>query len=408
MNHYITVIRKSDFTDLFKFGYQYVNNDRLIEFDGDVSSLPNNMAITEKLFSEVNPFEYTFTMLLIHIEADLRSNGLVYIEDVRNIYPLDLEAKREIENSFDERIRIENPLWPDFTASIQKQFLYEGAKKGASNIWNILKIKQPINSVSEILPDTDLKELSHEVFTASKAHGGWSFWFYLLRYQRHGYFPKNSIGYFMDLINVFINFKNKQELPAENVETTNIFHELETLSASNKQLSVKDIIEILGETENGRNFFSAIQDAATNNNAVIIAVLFLVFKNTFIDGFKLDKSAKKILDYSAKEFPEGVNYALYLLGIFLGNDHTFECLYETLPLAIFKDKKLEPQECKPLPKEPTTPEGTQNTNNLFGFPEPKRQFPIKMKKDGKGKARTAKNESQYQKNIKDGYQPINS
>ena len=63
MKHYITIIRKTEFTDLFKYGYLYINSDTVVEFDGNTKKIEENNEIRNILFSKVNPFDYTFTIV---------------------------------------------------------------------------------------------------------------------------------------------------------------------------------------------------------------------------------------------------------------------------------------------------------------------------------------------------------
>lgn len=337
MQDYLTLIRKSDFTDLFKFGYLYINKDRVVEFDGNVETLPNNDSIKNKLFAHPNPFDYSFTFLVIHFKNDLNEYGRLNIEDVQNIFALDDEAKREIEISYDSRIKINPPLWHDIFRTLQIRFLIEDAKKGALNIWHILKVNTPIENVSNILSDKDIHEIIEEVVNDRRPVGNLSFWVYLLRYERHGFFPKNTLGCFYDIINVFINTYKQQECQSEIIESTEIFHYLEKAT---DPASIINIIEYLNSQEIGRNFLNKVNNLSENIfNASVVAVLFLLFKQLFINNFKLDENAQKSINYATVHFPHETPFALFLFGIYLGNNHTFETLYDELPLAIFKKQE---------------------------------------------------------------------
>lgn len=98
MKHYVTLIRKSDFTYLFKFGYLYIDIQGVVEYDGDLKSLTEDNSIKERLFERVNQFEYPFEFLVANIKSDLH-NGKLNIEEVFNIFALNAEAKAEIESS---------------------------------------------------------------------------------------------------------------------------------------------------------------------------------------------------------------------------------------------------------------------------------------------------------------------
>lgn len=330
MKHYLSLIRKSDFTDLFKFGYLYIDERSVVTFNGDIASLSQNTEERDQLFARTNQFDYSFTVLLVYFISDLK-DGKLNIEEVQNIFALDAEAKREIEISYDARIRIDNPIWPDAVNKLQEQFLIEDAKKGAQNIWKILKIEQPLSAVESIFSLDMLKEIAYEVQNDLRPKDELSFWIYLLRYERHGFFPKNTAGFFMDLVNVYLNTIMKQEQPAEFIEKTGIYQKILEF----QELNMVALIERLAETQEGRNFFDKVDDVSnTKTNSFIIAILFLVLRSKFSNGFNLNGG--ETIKYAQEKFPDEIFYALYLLGIYLGNGHTFECLYDTLPLPIFK------------------------------------------------------------------------
>lgn len=336
--NYLTFIRKSDFTDLFKFGYLFIDSKAVVEFDGAIGNLQGNMAIQNKILERVNQFDYSFTVLLVHFNSEHIEDGKIYIQEVQHIFALDEKAKKEIEISYDSRIRIDDPIWPGMIDKLQECFLYEDTKKGVHNIWNILKINQPITDVNHILPDSELKEVVTEVYKDNRPQGPLSFWVYLLRYERHGYFPKYTLGYMMDLVSVFINTMSRREQPSEAIEGTDIYKAL--LRYNDPNLKLKDLIYKLSENPAGNNFFNRVNEITGNMiNAVTVALLFLVFKETFTDGFSLSGKSTHVIEYAQEHFPKEVNYSLYLLGIYLGNNHTFECLYDSLPLPIFKKKQ---------------------------------------------------------------------
>lgn len=190
-----------------------------------------------------------------------------------------------------------------------------------------------------------------------------------MHYQRHAYFPKNSLGLFFDLINVYLNTLKAQELPGEITEDTDIYRILENIPEKYQNSFIK-IIDYLSNNSIGSNFLSKIGDISGRmiDDAPIIAILFLKFKEQFKYNFNLSQSSKNILYYAFKNYEKESLYALYLLGLYLGNDHTFECLYDSLPLPIFKQKQ-EYDEPEPVDEEgasvdpaPFRPEANEKDN----------------------------------------------
>ena len=106
MIHNITLIRRADFIDLYKFGFFYLENEKIVQYDGAPSELSKRDDIYDMLFSRINSFESSFAYLLISFVKPDNSNELtkVSIQEVDYVFPLDMEAKREFESSFDEHI----------------------------------------------------------------------------------------------------------------------------------------------------------------------------------------------------------------------------------------------------------------------------------------------------------------
>lgn len=358
MKNYLTIVRKSDFTDLFKFGYLFIDVKSVVEFDGNIKGLRGSTDLRDKVFDRCNRFDYSFTVLLVHFMNNHIDDGKLYIEEVQGISAINIEDKRTIEISYDPRIRIDDPIWPEAQRVFHERFFYENAKKGARNVWKILGIEQNISDFESILPDEDIKEIVREVQNDKRPTGDLSFWIYLLRYERHTFFPKDAIGFFMDIIIVFMNTYGKVELSTQNIEiqleTSKIYKQL--LRFQDRNLQMKQLIIELEGTEAGCVFFKKLSELAEKNTpykhipVIQIALLFLVLKSKFNEGFNLLEY--KTLDYCRSAFPEACNFAFYLIGIYLGNDYTFECLYDTLPLPIFK----------PLPTQPHIEQSKQLTD----------------------------------------------
>ena len=108
---YLAIIRKADFVDLFKYGK--LNVYSAIDFDGNIKAHANDDDLFEKLTKSMNLFEYSFEYMVIHFVSD---NGNEYpypinIEDVRGLYTFDEEARKEMNVSFDSRIRLHVSPW---------------------------------------------------------------------------------------------------------------------------------------------------------------------------------------------------------------------------------------------------------------------------------------------------------
>ena len=161
MKQYLSFIRKADFTDLFKYGKLHVNGDTTITFDCDVNKLQDNPVIFDELVKNTNSFDSSFVYLIIHYQKNDNDNPCdVNIEDLCHIFPLDSEAKSNFISSFDERIRIEEPIWADAVFKLQQKQLFNECRKGAQNIFKIFKLDEPIAKFEEIITDDIVDKLN--------------------------------------------------------------------------------------------------------------------------------------------------------------------------------------------------------------------------------------------------------
>lgn len=402
---YLILMRKAEFTDLFRFGYGFIDRDRAVDFDGDVESLKCNIEVKNRLFAHPYPFDYSFVYIIVHFKNELDEAGSLRIEDVQGIYALDSDARIEIETSYDPRIKINDAIWPDMSFELQKQFLIEDCKKGPHNLWRILEIKTPIDEVSNLLTEDELAEIVTELLTDRRPNGvNLSFWVYLMRYERHGYFPKEAIGYVYDLVNIYINSHQGAEMPAENVERTEVYGVLEEQHSLTR---ISQILTDLKKEARAKNFINALDALDTRVESVFeISLLFLWLRNYFLDDFKFNKDINKLIGEALKKYPVQTAYALYLLGLYLGNTHTYRCLYDRISLAVFKKQNnivdrvadfFPPEENNSL-----FPEETSQTRTLENVKFPCTVYNDKNK-PGLKKNRKAKSEEEFNALINEGY-----
>lgn len=108
MKSYLALIRRADFIDFFKFGFFYLNSEKVVEFDCPISELPKRDDIYDALFARIKSFESSFAYLIINFTKanDADDPSVVTITEVKHIFPLDLEAKREYESSLMNMLKL--------------------------------------------------------------------------------------------------------------------------------------------------------------------------------------------------------------------------------------------------------------------------------------------------------------
>lgn len=339
MANYLALIRKADFVDLYKYGSIHVNKDMTKQFTCKVEELPNRMVIFNDLTDFANAFDSTFTYLFIHFENTTGRVNDINIADLRGIYPLDNEAKTELSLSLDPRIKINDPLWPDAVFNLQKKQSIQDSKNGASNIWKIYNLSEPIESIGHIINDKILKEVVDELYDNSRPSGKLPIWVYIMRYERHAFYPPNTIGAFMDAVNAILNYKEGREVDSAEIETKMI---MQFFSYCNKQKPTMQFEEIMQKLRMQTEpkivqFVKTVEKIDTSVDLLKTASLFFIYRNRYKEDFRYEETWEQVGKKYGKEFC----VACYMLGCFLGHEHTYDCMYEHLPLAIFQSNKTE-------------------------------------------------------------------
>lgn len=335
MRNYLVLIRRADFIDFFKFGFFYLNSEKVVEFDCSISELPKRDDIYDALFARINSFESSFAYLIINFTKanDTDDPSVVTITEMKHIFPLDLEAKREYELSFDEHIKIDNPIWPDAISLIKKKQLYQSSMQGVENIFNIFKL-DGIEKCKELISDDMVEDMLSNVYDDIRPSGDVSLWVYLMRYERHSFYPKESLGYFMDIVHIIVNFMSKKEVEDYKVESTDIYKILATYEGQGYKSN--DILHLLKRNEKAYGFLSKIASFVPDVDFILIAVNYLKLRDLYKDEFTYDEN---FISTCKASFGESFTIASYMIGIALGHDKTYACFYESLPLAIYKSKE---------------------------------------------------------------------
>lgn len=333
---YLALIRRADFTDLFKYGSILLNRLTMVDYDSS-TEVSKEDDILYRLFENANLFESSFTYIIVEFESsnfDL-NKPVLNIEDVQNIYPLDMEAKRELETSFDEHIKISNPRWAQSYSIIQKIRTRKDSLKGASNICRLFNIEKDSQDIASIITEDILNEVIDELYRNARPYGELPIWVYLLRYERHAFYPQETVGFFMDTVHVVCNYLSKVEVDDTSVTNTTIFQTLERLPRNIKML---DIFSHLSESDAATDFISKVNEIESRVDFFKIAVIFLFLKSKYQDGLRYEPNIVK--PFLSNENTRGCFiFASYLLGIVLGQDKTYEALYESLPLKIYKNSE---------------------------------------------------------------------
>ena len=329
MKDYLAIIRKWDFVDLFKYGHFRIAY--AVIFDGNVEAHADDNDLFNALTYRMNTYEYSFEYLIIHFKA-LDYNGQDISVDVRNVcgvYTFDLEAKKEMSISFDPRIQLHVSPWASKFEKLHRKLSIKQSMRGIDNLWAIFDLdKSDRTKCEQIINQECIQEVFRELYAYERPVGKLPIWTYLLRYERHSFYPKGMLGFFCDFIHVFCNYSTGKELLGEVAEETKIYPQL--IASKNRNLG--DLYEIVKASN-----LSQLTEQAAGCQFIMAAPLFLFLKSKFLEENKLDKN---IIDHAKKIGNFECSVAVYLLGIVLGHDKTYDAFYESADLQFFKKKKV--------------------------------------------------------------------
>lgn len=379
MANYLALIRKADFVDLYKYGSIHINKDMTRQFSCKVEELPNRKSIFDDLSYFANAFDSTFTYLFIHYESNFGRVNDINIADVRGLFPLDKEAKMELSLSLDPRIKINEPLWPDAVLNLQKRQTIQDCKNGASNIWKIYNLSDSIEDMNNVINDSVIGEVVDELFENRRPNGELPIWVYIMRYERHAFYPNNTIGAFMDTVNAIFNFSQKREVDSAEIESTLIMQFFQHCNDYNANMSFNEVIQRLYAQDDSRitKFINLTRNIVSDFDLIKVATLFFIYRNRYKEEFKYENGWNQ-----SKTIGKEFSIACYMLGCFLGHEHTYDCLYERLPLAIFKLKGTKAIDEEPVVEEPVkeqelTNEESSNQSDVIDSNDETKTIPNK-------------------------------
>ncbi len=339
MKKYLSIIRKAEFVDLFKYGNLYLRH--AVELDGNLSDQAENDNLFQNLTAYMNQYEYSFEYLIIEFNAEsFAPNQQVRIKDLLALYAFDYAAKREMETSFDPRIEVLVSPWGKKFEQLQDKLTIQQNLQGVDNVWQVFNLTEENKKLcSQIITDKVVNDAFSLLFANKKAEGELSIWTYLLRYERHSPYPRSTAGYFCDALHAFCNFGQKTSLIEDVAESAPVFEDIIAQKDFKGAMNVMLNCEI--------PLFHKADDAAQCRYWVA-APLFLFLKNVFEQGLDdnsanppVGSSVRAIIEYSKKIGEFEFSIAAYLLGITLGYDKTYDALYETVNLPILKKKTLQ-------------------------------------------------------------------
>jgi len=330
MVQYLSIIRKSDFIDLFKYGHLFIHHS--LPFFGKLNEHNDDKNLFDFLTSKMNLFEYSFEYLVMHFQTEENKDSTfeVQMRDVLGIYAFNSEAKKEMSISLDPRIQIHVSPWSKWFDELQKKLFINQSMRGIDNLWEVFGLNEKDKvECRNIIKDDIISEVFRQLYAYERPTGEQSLWTYLLRYERHSVYPRDMKGFFCDFIHVVCNWTSKREQHGDIVENTNVYQHLKGPKFGDFEKVVLD------------SPLNQLTNEATGCTFCVVAPLFLYLKSIFADGVDLTMNyngvlGNKIVDATKENYKFNFALVTYLLGITLGFDKTYDAYYETIGLSIFK------------------------------------------------------------------------
>ena len=323
-NHFLLLLRKDDFIDFYCYG-RWKAQCPFIKFDGSIESLVHDKKAMDNLFKQANPFAYSMDYYLLHAICPKVSS--IEIDDIIDVFALDKESYK-IGLTLSPEITLREPIFEEHFVNFQIENEIADSKIGIDYIFSIFDINPPKFNIKK----GDLEKIVHDSFLELPIEGSECIWYYLLRYERHQGYPRDNRGYALDALHALFNFQKRKEMDVSVTQSR-----IGKIIAEMKPgMNYKDTIAIISQQKDFIKQCEKLQKGYYR-----VAPLFLTLKDIFSEGFHEDKK------YSGYDLPSFINAlkkydnedlakALYLLGIVLGRENTYQFMYRRKKLPILK------------------------------------------------------------------------
>lgn len=335
MKNYILLLRKDDIVDLFKYG-KWIPYCPYITFDGDIDKLSQDEKACKSLFKSANPFDYSTEYYLLHVVSDTSKLSKFTINDVEGVYALDQQSQM-IGIELSPAITINPPIWNNAFHDFQVITAIDNCTRGIKNVEELFEIQLNFKKKG-FADDKVIKEVVDETINNARPVGkpldNSSIWVYLLRYERHHNYPNDMRGFFIDAVHVYNNFVKGEEIDAPMHEKSTTGKYIVSLPPNTKYMELLASISLTSD-------YKAKSDKIFKDYYAI-APLFLKLKDTFKNGINLNEQYSGFdFDQYAEQlkkpgYDKVIKYCLYLLGISLGWQGTYQSCYVNKALPILQ------------------------------------------------------------------------
>ena len=346
-----------DFTAWYKFGFQFININDVI--DTSIDTLTGSTILEKTGF-----FEEEYDLFFLELPNDCNNNNeatyKLSLSEIINIIPLTEKGGIMLASKLPD-FKFSNPIAPQIAKLLfeerNKELAYNGGNRLLAS-FNIPKIdlldkyqKEYILSLSKYSEDLN-SELSSMMDS-------------LLFYERSKPYPLTDLGFLFDVGGITMSRFNISEEDIRNREmlkendSTKYEYVEEIIALSKFLQSIKDDLvwsPFLTEYKINDRLIKLSQDLSlvdndTDINNVLIIAYYQKFRYLIRNTSNLeDTIIKKTIDKLYSNVPIETTIALYLVGMFFGTLKFKDIYYKNKPLEISKPilKMAPPQQKQPV------------------------------------------------------------
>lgn len=361
MHNYIIVVRKQDLADLVNYGEIFVPLYSVIPYQGDYEQLRNNREVCREAFAFVNPFSYTSSYVVLDFESEEQLTGAdsynLKIGQVRHVAPVDRDGKTEMDISWGAGFDFSAPLWDGCIADVVIGNSAKLARCGARDLWDILDIKADIGVYDDLFDDDFVHTFCFSVYNGI-GHDGLAslsndperlLWLYLLRYERHQPFAVGMLGYVLDAVCTFHNWRNRTDF-GDKIRSSPIIQFLQSIQSLQPGAKLSKLLLSLKEkAEQEGGVLNSFMETVGLNGKLGSMALFLKFKSVYkgkgndLGGTigTLEKVLQAIDVYKDESdgliTADSIYRAIYMLGLTISRDGTCNEWCKKKGIAWIKD-----------------------------------------------------------------------
>lgn len=351
MHNYIIVTRKQDLADLVNYGEILVPLYSFIPYQGEFEALGGDNEIRKEAFAHVNPFTYTSSYVVLDVQTEDQLTGAdeyhLDIQKVRHVAPLDRSGQTDMEISWGEGFKFSEPLWDSGVRDVFVANTARLAHLGAHDMWDIFGIQEDIKPLDEKFSDDRIRRFCECVYDSTghdklgkwkdKNETEWYLWLYLLRYERHQPWPKDTMGYVYDAVSVAHNWLEGSDL-GDGVRNSPIIAFLDLLHSQKPDIYLSQTLMALkqraSDARDDKDSVRGFVNLLGANGFLGTMVIFLLLKGRYVsNGNNLSKikgTIEKVIETAASFEKESgglitahsINMALYMLGLTITREGT--------------------------------------------------------------------------------------